>query len=182
MQTTLTAPNPWTRARWSPYLVGALIGVLSWVTFLFMDQALGASTTLVRAAGMVTGAFSEEAVRGNAYYSKYLVGKPGFDWQFALVVLLPVGAWIAARLSNSDRAESVPELWRSRFGDSKSLRYLAAFGGGALMLFGARLAGGCTSGHAISGNLQLAVSGWIFTAALFVGGIVTAMSLYHKRS
>ena len=88
MQTTLPATNLWTRARWSPYLVGTLIGVLSWVTFYVMDQALGASTTLVRAAGMITGAVSEEAVRGNAYYSKYLVGKPGIDWQFALVVML----------------------------------------------------------------------------------------------
>jgi len=182
MQTTQSAPHLLFRARWSPYLVGALIGVLSWVTFLTMDKALGASTTLVRAAGMITGAISEDAVRDNAYYSKYLVGKPGFDWQFALVLLLPVGAYIASRLSKTYQPESVPSLWRARFGDSKPLRYAAAFGGGALMLFGARLAGGCTSGHSISGNLQLAVSGWIFTAALFGGGIVTAMSLYKQRS
>ena len=54
--------------------------------------------------------------------------------------------------------------------------------GFALMLFGARLAGGCTSGHAISGNLQLATSSWMFTGALFVGGILTAKALYTKRS
>lgn len=182
MQTSRAATNIWTRARWSPYVVGALIGVLSWITFLFMDKALGASTTLVHAAGMLTGIVSEDAVRENAYYSKYIVGKPGIDWQFALVVLLPVGAYLAARLSKTYRPESVPSLWRARFGDSKALRYAAAFGGGALMLFGARLAGGCTSGHSISGNLQLAVSSWMFTAALFGGGIFTAMTLYKQRS
>ncbi len=37
--------------RWSPYWVGAGIGILSWITFLFMDKALGVSTTMVRLAG-----------------------------------------------------------------------------------------------------------------------------------
>ncbi|NIN68520.1 MAG: hypothetical protein GTO63_28200, partial [Anaerolineae bacterium] len=41
------------RPRWSPYLVGAGIGVLSWATFFFMDKALGVSTTMVRASGVV---------------------------------------------------------------------------------------------------------------------------------
>ncbi len=29
--------------RWSPYTVGAGIGILSWITFYFMDKALGAT-------------------------------------------------------------------------------------------------------------------------------------------
>ena len=37
------------KPRWSPYVVGALIGVLSWITFATMDKALGTSTTMVRA-------------------------------------------------------------------------------------------------------------------------------------
>jgi uncharacterized membrane protein YedE/YeeE len=53
-------------------------------------------------------------------------------------------------------------------------RYIDAFLGGALILFGARLAGGCTSGHIISGITQLSVSGLIFGAAVFGGGILTA--------
>jgi uncharacterized membrane protein YedE/YeeE len=46
------------------------------------------------------------------------------------------------------------------------------------MGFGARWAGGCTSGHGISGVLQLAVSGLISAACFFAGGIATAFLLY----
>ncbi len=53
-------------------------------------------------------------------------------------------------------------------------RYLTAFLGGFLILFGARLAGGCTSGHIISGITQLAASSFIFAAAVFGAGILTA--------
>ncbi len=180
--TNAPAAGALTRARWSPYLVGALLGVLSWATFFWMDKALGASTTMVRAAGLAVGTVSESAVRDTSYFAKYLVGKPAIEWQFALVLMLPVGAYLAARASRTFRGESVPPLWSARFGDSKALRFAAAFGGGALMLFGARLAGGCTSGHSISGNLQLATGSWLFTAALFTSGILTAKALYAKRS
>ena len=56
----------------------------------------------------------------------------------------------------------------------------AAFLGGAILLFGARLAGGCTSGHGISGTLQLALSGWIFFPVMFGAGIVTARLLFRN--
>ena len=38
---------------WSPYLVGALIGVLSMATFYFSDKPLGVSTAYARLAGML---------------------------------------------------------------------------------------------------------------------------------
>lgn len=167
--------------RWSPYVVGAAIGVLSWCTFLFMDEALGTSTTFVRAAGALESLVIPEHVRGNAYFAKYLVGAPAFDWQFALVLMMLPGAFLAGRLSGSRRRERVPALWAERFGPSRAQRYLAAFLGGALLLYGARLADGCTSGHAISGGLQLALSSWTFVLALFASGITTALLLYGKR-
>jgi hypothetical protein len=49
-------------------------------------------------------------------------------------------------------------------------------------MFGARLAGGCTSGHGISGSLQLALSGWVFFASVFVSGILTALMLFGKEN
>ena len=38
---------------WSPYLVGALIGGLSMLTFYFSNKPLGASTAYARVAGML---------------------------------------------------------------------------------------------------------------------------------
>lgn len=170
--------NPLTMTRWSPYAVGAGIGALSWATFGLMDKALGASTSVVQCAGMIEGAVAPDHVRSNAYFAKYLVGKPGVDWQFALVVFLAIGALLAAKLGRSVRQPTVPDTWRARFGPSRALRFAGAFVGGAVMIFGARMAGGCTSGHGISGGLQLAVSSWTFFGAMFVSGVAAATLIY----
>jgi uncharacterized protein len=168
-------------ARWSPYLIGAGIGVLSWITFAWMGKALGTSTTMVRWAGLIESLFAREHVVNNAYYQKYLIDKPAVDWQMLLVVGLPIGAAIGALLTRSFSVERVPDLWKWRFGPSRLMRYLGAFAGGFLLLFGARLAGGCTSGHGISGGLQLSVSSWIFFASFFAAALITAFAVYGKE-
>lgn len=107
--------------------------------------------------------------------------KPVFEWQFALVVMLVLGAFFSAWLSGEKFREEVPRLWEWRFGSSRRLRNVAAFFGGVILLFGARLAGGCTSGHGISGSMQLAISSWSFFLSMFVAGVVTAFMLYGKN-
>jgi uncharacterized membrane protein YedE/YeeE len=99
-----------------------------------------------------------------------------------LVVGLALGAFVSSRLSGDTPAETVDGLWRARFGASRRKRYLVAFLGGVVLMFGARLAGGCTSGHGISGSLQLALSGWVFFASVFVSGILTALLLFGKEN
>lgn len=168
------------RPRWSPYLVGAAIGVLSWITALAMGHAVGVSTTFVRLSGAALGLVAPEHVQDNPYFAHYLVGKSAFDWQAALVVALFFGAWLSARLSRDVHTETVPDLWRERFGPSPARRALLAFVGGLVLLFGARLAGGCTSGHGISGGMRLAVSSYVFLIALFVGGVATALALFGR--
>ncbi|NUQ51906.1 MAG: YeeE/YedE family protein [Phycisphaerales bacterium] len=175
--------------RWSPYVVGIGIGVLSWATFYFMGKALGTSTSFVGAAEAGLCTIASEHVEQNAYFlkeygSKAADGakafKPIFDWQMALDVALVIGAMLAAWLGGSLKGESVPSLWRERFGPSVAKRYAAAFVGGAILLFGARMAGGCTSGHGISGGLQLAVSSWVFFGAMFASGVGTALLLFGR--
>jgi len=173
------------KPRWSPYVVGTGIGVLSWATFYFMSKALGTSTTMVNCAAGIEGLVAQGHVEANAYFAKAVVStadkaRPLIEWQFALVAMLAVGAFISAKLSGSAIRESVPSLWAWRFGPSKLKRYTFAFIGGIVLLFGARLADGCTSGHAISGGLQLAISSWTFTIAMFASGIATAFLMYGK--
>jgi uncharacterized membrane protein YedE/YeeE len=121
-------------------------------------------------------------VRENAYLAKHVIASPAIDWQFALVVFLAIGAFIAARLSRQRFVEYVPSVWAARFGDKRIKRYFFAFVGGAVLLFGARLAGGCTSGHGISGSLQLALSSWTFFLTMFASGVATAFLLYRVGS
>ena len=181
------APAAAPKKPWNPYLIGALIGVLSWASFLFVDKALGTSTTMVHLSGLVTGIVAPDHVIGetaNAYYAKEInpeKGKMMFDWQFFLVIGMAVGAFAAAMLfKDRETQPDVPSLWAQRFGSSRALRYAAAFVGGAVLLFGARMAGGCTSGHCISGSLQLAVSSWAFFIAMFASGVATAFALFGK--
>lgn len=168
--------------KWNPYLIGALIGVLSWVTFYTMDKALGTSTTMVHLSGLISCAYSPSHITDNPYYAKEISAKnPMFDWQFFLVVGVGLGAFLSALIWRDFNVEKVPALWAARFGPSRWKRYLAAFVGGIILIFGARMAGGCTSGHGISGGLQLAISSWTFFIAMFVSGVVTAFALFGMK-
>ncbi len=165
------------QCAWSPYLVGALIGVLSWFAIATV-KPLGASTTYVRVVGFAEKAVVPSHVAENLYFQKK---SPKVDWQMLLMLGVFIGAALSARLSGDYHVERVPELWKRRFGSNVWKRYGAAFLGGFLLLFGARLAGGCTSGHGISGSLQLAVSGWVFFATVFVAGVATALALFGRQ-
>ena len=77
-------------------------------------------------------------------------------------------------------AGSMPPMWKARFGDSVLKRDATAFAGGVLLLVGARLAGGCTSGHMISGISQLAIGSFIFGVTAFAAAILVARFLYRN--
>jgi uncharacterized membrane protein YedE/YeeE len=160
---------------WSPYLVGAGIGVLSWLTFYFSDKPIGASSFYAAVAGMFGKAAAPRHTASLHYYQK---NPPAIGWEFAFVVAAIFGGFLAATTGGEFRNEWLHPMWTARFGDSIGLRFGVAFAGGILMAFGARLAGGCTSGHGISGTLQLNVASWIAVVCLFIGGIAVAMPLY----
>jgi uncharacterized protein len=165
--------------RWSPYVAGVLIGVLSWFAFLTVDRPIGVSTAVARATGMLENLIAPAHVQANPYFIKF---RPAVDWEWMLVLGLALGAFASSRLSAEKRSADVPALWQSRFGSSLGKRYAAAFLGGLLVMLGARAAGGCTSGHGISGSLQLAVSGWVFFGSLFLSGLATAAVLFGKEN
>jgi hypothetical protein len=175
--------NPLTKKSWSPYVAGAGIGLLSWVAFGLADHPLGVSTAFEHTAALSEQAAAPSALSANPYFQeKAEEGKPPkIDWEWMLVIGVLAGAWISARLSGDRTERSVPPLWAWRFGGSVGKRLASAFGGGFLMMFGARLAQGCTSGHGISGVLQLALSSWIFVVLLFVAGTATTFALYGRE-
>ncbi len=175
--------NPLKLKSWSPYVVGAGIGVLSWIVFITADHPLGVSTAYEYSAALLDQAVNPTAEANNPYFQKKATeGKsPKIDWEWMLVVGIFLGAFASAKLGNDRTAQSVPPLWRWRFGPGLAKRFAGAFFGGALMMFGARLAQGCTSGHGISGALQLAVSSWIFVILLFLGGTLMSFAVYGKE-
>lgn len=163
-------------AAWSPYLVGALIGLLSMATFYFSNKPLSVSTAYARLAGMVGNQLSREHTSKLKFYQDT---KPKIDWGLMLVFGILLGATIAAVTGGEFSGTWVPTLWENRFGSDVGLRLGIAFVGGVIMAFGARLAGGCTSGHGISGALQLSVSSWIALMCFFAGAVATAHLMYR---
>jgi uncharacterized protein len=160
---------------WSPYVVGAGIGVLSWLTFYCSDKPIGASSFYAQVSGFIGHFLAKRHTESLAYFKD---NPPHVTWGFLFVVSIIMGGAIAAIAGGEVVNEWLPPMWIARFGDSIVLRGGVAFGGGILMAFGARLAGGCTSGHGISGTLQLNPGSWIAVICLFIGGIAVAIPLF----
>jgi len=172
-----TDPLQYSGPAWSPYLVGALIGLLSMATFYFSNKPLGASTAYARLAGMLGNLINRRHTESLKYFQE---NKPVVDWEVMVVLGAVLGAFLAAWHGSELTAEWLPAMWVARFGeDSLALRIGVALLGGVFMAFGARLAGGCTSGHGISGTMQLAVGSWISVICFFIGGIAIAMLMFR---
>lgn len=167
-----------TAKAWPPYTTGIIIGLLQIPAFFLVDTALGASSSFVTAAAYLASWFdsriTDPAMTQYAYFQKHMTPGKNF-WQFALVAGIALGAAASALTSGSTRRSHSP-IWSKAAGiTSFPQRAVMAFAGGFILLFGARIADGCTSGHGISGMAQLAVSSTLAIAAMFAGGILTAM-------
>jgi hypothetical protein len=124
---------------WSPYVAGALSGVVLILSVWITGKFFGASTTFVRSAGMVERLFSAERVAKMEYFIKEL---PQVDWQWMFVIGIFLGSLISAVTSRSFRLQAVPDMWKRRFGPSRAKRAAVAFIGAVVAMFGARLADG----------------------------------------
>ncbi len=164
-----------TEKAWSPYVAGVVIGLLQIPTFLLMNTALGASSSYVTVGAHLAGVV-DPAASQIKYFASHLWGAKNW-WQVAVVVGIAVGAFVSMKMSGA-RRQSISPVWARTMGTTTlSARAPVAFLGGFVMLIGARIAGGCTSGHGISGMAQLSVGSTVAVAAMFAGGILAAMAL-----
>lgn len=163
---------------WSPYFAGIVIGLLQIPAFLLINTALGASSSYVTLS-VSLAQFFDPAINGIEYARKHLDGAKNW-WQVGIVAGIVLGAALSSVLSGLRRNQSSP-VWQNVLGQgTPAARFGFAFLGGFLMLFGARVADGCTSGHGISGMAQLSLGSFVAVGAMFVGGIATALVL-RKR-
>lgn len=124
---------------WSPYVAGALTGLLLTASTWVSGKFAGVSTTFVRSAGMIEEVFTPDRVRSMDYFIKEA---PIIDWQWMFVFGIPFGALVAALVSGTFKWKALPDMWEERFGPSRLKRAGVAFAGGAIAMFGARLADG----------------------------------------
>lgn len=181
--------------EWGWLKGGIALGLLSAFAFISY-KPLGVSTSYPRTVALMLDPIVPNFVAENAYFQRV---PPMVDWQLMLVLGIILGGFIASRVVRRFDAQTcsvsapVETVSSSTGGTSAShrgdqgvrlpvarRRQWTAFAGGFLLLFGARLAGGCTSGHVITGMTQLATASFLFAAAVFAVGIPVAMMTKRK--
>jgi uncharacterized protein len=165
--------------RWSPYAAGVLLGLTSTAAIGFSKQLLGASGAFENLVGLIEKSISPSLT--DNFYFNYIM-PPGVSWQVFLSLGVILGAFVSAILSGDFRWRMLPDRqWREVFGPSVAKRWLLVFFSAILLEYGAGIAGGCTSGLAISGGITLAPSAFIFVGAAFATGIPLALFLYRGK-
>lgn len=177
-------------------LGGLLLGLVFFAAVLLV-KPIGVSTQFVILDGIVADVVNPDLVtkteegytstnaylaKSNGKYAKS-VSNP-LNYSFVFVIAMAVGGFLSvmARGGLSAEERQMPALWRANFGDSPAKRYLTAFIGGFVVLYGARLAGGCTSGHMMSGMMQTSLSGYIFAAGAFGAAVPVSLMMFKKEA
>jgi uncharacterized membrane protein YedE/YeeE len=174
---------------------GVALGFVFFFAVLLV-KPIGVSTQFVILDGIVGDAVNAELVvqteeggytstnaylaKSNGKYAKNVSNPLNYSFIFVLAMVLGAVGSGFTRKRETDDESGVPAVWKANFGDNKWKRYAVAFAGGFVVLYGARLAGGCTSGHMMSGMMQTSISGYIFTLGVFGAAIPTAMLMFRK--
>jgi hypothetical protein len=148
----------------------AVLNCIMLLTTVF-DRPMGASTAYPYVGDTLTG------LTINNYFAA--IEKPG-SWELLFLTGAMLSGLVISLIRRDFKIQLIYSGWSKTQGTSRSKRILWAFAGGFIMLIGARMAGGCTSGHVISGGMQIAASSLLFGAFVFTGLLVTGKYFYLK--
>ena len=149
-------------------IVLAILDVAVFSTWL-SNRPIGASTAYPYLGDFLTG------TTGNNYFTA--VKTPG-HWELIFLAGAFAAGLVISLIRREFRLVLLHENWRRFKGPAPLRRIVWAFTGGFILIFGARLAGGCTSGHILSGGMQLAFSSLIFAVFVFAGLLITGQLFY----
>lgn len=163
---SVRAPRPF----WPPLAAGIALGLVLLATFLMTGHGLGATGATTRLAAWLGLQVAPAVTAANPYLGPMVEGgRPLAAWISWQVVGVAIGALASAVLAGRFRVQLDGERSVGR-----GRRLAAAFGGGLLAGFGARVAAGCTSGLGLSGAATLAISAFVFLGVFFAVGLVAS--------
>lgn len=153
---------------------GIGLGLLNPLVFLTAttNRPIGASTSYPYLADLFAG------LSQNTYFQK--IKTPG-HWELIFLGAAVLAGLIGSLIQGNFKIKLVHSHWEEKKGSSKINRAIWAFVGGFVLIFGARVAGGCASGHILSGGMQLAISSLVFTVFTFIGFLITGRLFYGKK-
>jgi uncharacterized protein len=156
---------------WNPYLAGAVLGVVLFVSFYVTSHGLGASGALSRLVTAALHGVSPAAVDSRSFFASLGGGvkHPLSHWLVWEVLGVLIGGFLSGILGKRVRfgIDHGPRI-------SPKTRALFAVAGGLLVGWGTQLSRGCTSGQALSGGAVLAAGSWAFMFAVFGGAYAVA--------
>lgn len=152
---------------------GIALAILEVVVFssALTNRPVGASTTYPYVADLLTG------VTQNDYFAK--IQKPG-NWEMIFLGGAFLAGLVISMVKKEFKITLIHSNWKKYKGNSAAKRVLWSFAGGFILIFGARMAGGCTSGHILSGGMQLAASSLVFGIFVFISLILTGKFFYRS--
>lgn len=160
---------------------------------VLLVKPIGVSTQFSVLSGILHSALDENVITENsqrktgyestnAYYDKndgQLARsiKHPWNYDFVFVLAIPIGAYAAYAANHKKHRLEMSDVGQDPTQPRQSFwrRYVPSFLGGFIILYGARMADGCTSGHMMSGMMQGSISGYIFAAAAFAVAIPVAI-------
>lgn len=178
----------------------AIILGLSFFLAVLIIKPIGVSTEFSVVSGIIHNTFASELISENpeaengyestnAYYNKSGGSiakkiKNPINYGFIFVFSIPLGAYVAYKLTNRGKSKDNNNNYNKSnvltIKKSFLQKYTASFISGFLLIFGARMADGCTSGHMMSGIMQGSVSGFIFAASVFIVAVPLAIFVSNK--
>lgn len=153
----------WLMQPWPWWLSGILIGLTVPLLYLLAGKAFGISTSLQEVGALCAPNSKME------YLSKF--DRRANFWTIVFAVGIGIGAFVATRFLSDGPKPFLPESFANVSG---AINLLA---GGFLIGFGTRYAGGCTSGHSITGISNLNWPSLLATICFFAGGLAVTWGL-----
>lgn len=141
-------------------LTGAGIGLVNVFAFATAKRGIGVSNAFESAAALAGRKLAPDALAVNDYVEA-ADDAPAIGWEHWLVLGTVLGSLLSNKAADGDHRVA------------QNTSPAAAFAGGALVMAGARMAGGCTSGHCLTGTAQRAGSSWTFTPVMFATAALT---------
>ncbi|PKP03612.1 MAG: transporter [Bacteroidetes bacterium HGW-Bacteroidetes-6] len=155
-------------------LTGIGLAILNGIVFStsVANRPVGASTFYPYLADLTVNATN------NDYFTK--IQTPG-NWELIFLGGAFLAGLIFSLIKKEFKFTLIHSRWEKHKGKSKTKRIVWSFVGGFILIIGARMAGGCTSGHILSGGMQLAVSSLVFAVFVFTGLLITGKLFYKKK-
>ncbi len=167
---------------WSPEIAGIGLGFVFILAIWLSHKTPGFSGTIFNISAILGKPLTAGDPANQFFVTLFPPLTQGVGWQFWAAVGTFVGALASVLIAGKFRLALVPiEQWKDVFGKSVAKRWIIAFIGGAILQVGAGIAGGCTSGLALAGGVQLSPAAFLFIPGIFLSGAILQLLVYREK-